>query len=176
MIFPLKLALSLTLLALPLVEIALLIKVGGLLGFWPVVAIIVATGFAGVAVIRAAGLSAMTRLFAQLEDGGSPLKSLLDQILRLTGGVLLLLPGFIGDGIGALLMIPATRHLIIASSAGLFKFQGAASVRMEETHFETRRPGDAGGGAEWGGRVTIIEGDYERIDEDSPRRGAGLRD
>lgn len=57
MIFPLKFALGLALLALPIVEIALLIKAGAAFGFWPVFLWIIATAVVGSGVIQRSGLS-----------------------------------------------------------------------------------------------------------------------
>ena len=104
MAFPLKLAFTLIALAFPVLEIALLIKAGGVLGFWPVVLIIAGTAIAGTSVIRRRGLSVLSRVFADVEAGGSGFAAMADAFLAVLGGVLLILPGLLCDGIGALLL------------------------------------------------------------------------
>lgn len=180
---PLRLALGLTLLALPLVEIALLIKMGGILGFWPVAAIVAGTAIAGGMVIRSAGVSAFTRMFLEVQGGGSPVQSLMDQFVRVTGGTLLILPGLLGDCVGALLLIPTVRRLVLASLRSLFTIRHVtASQRTSQTrHSSTAENADAEGRFyDRPGRsetVTIIEGEYERLDDDPPHstKSAGRR-
>lgn len=170
-----KLATALIMLAFPLVEIALLIKAGRAIGLWGVLALILGTGAAGVFVIRTAGLTALQKLFSEFENGGSPVRSMLDQGLKFTGGVLLLLPGLLGDCIGALLLVPPLRRALT---------QPAGTLWTKDTMTEAIRPnpfGDTPPAArpDSGSRgpaprreapstVTIIEGEYERIEEDKP--------
>lgn len=170
---PLRLALGLTLLALPLVEIALLIKMGGIWGFWPVVAIVAGTAIAGGTVIRSAGLSALTRMFSEVQAGGSPVQSLMDQFVRATGGTLLILPGLLGDCVGALLLVPAVRRLVLAFFRSLLTGERVTASRSTSHAHSGAAPTPHG---EWrhqnrGGRsgtVTIIEGEYERLDDKDP--------
>jgi UPF0716 protein FxsA len=171
-----KLATALIMLAFPLVEIALLIKAGRAIGLWGVLALILVTGAAGVFVIRTAGLTALQKLFSEFESGGSPVRSMLDQGLKFTGGVLLLLPGLLGDCIGVLLLVPPLRRVLTRSAGTLW---------ATDTMTETGRPPNPFGGDPPAGRpdggargpaprreapstITIIEGEYERIDEDKP--------
>lgn len=180
---PLRLALGLTLLALPLVEIALLIKMGGILGFWPVVGIVAGTAIAGGMVVRSAGLSALTRIFSEVQAGNSPVQSMMDQFMRVTGGTLLILPGLLGDCLGALLLIPAVRRLVLASFGTLFM---PGRVRASRAASYPPRPAAAHSTdaesrfrhrSERSETVTIIEGEYERLDDEDPARprSAGQR-
>lgn len=173
--FSFKLATALIMLAFPLVEIALLIKAGRVLGLWGVLALILATGAAGVFVIRTAGLTALQRLFAEFESGGSPVRSMLDQGLKFTGGVLLLLPGLLGDCIGALLLVPPVRRLLTRSAGSLWHVETMTEVR-KGTRFENAAPRPADGPEprrESAPTITIIEGEYERIDDEpAPHRRA----
>ena len=90
---PLRLALFLVLLALPLVEIAILIKVGGWLGFWPVLLVVILTAVLGSAVVRQRGLSVFSRVFSEIEQGRSGLEPMFDSLLAVTAGIFLILPG-----------------------------------------------------------------------------------
>jgi len=95
--------------AVPLIEIALFIKVGGFLGLWPTLGIVVATAFLGTWLVRAQGAAAMNRLrgsFSQLQD---PTQPLADGAMILFAGALLLTPGFFTDAIGFLLLFPPFR-------------------------------------------------------------------
>jgi UPF0716 protein FxsA len=172
--FSFKLAIVLIMLAFPLVEIALLIKVGRAFGLWTVLALILGTGAAGLFVIRTAGLTALQRLFSEFESGGSPVRSMLDQGLKFTGGFLLLLPGLLGDFIGALLLIPPVRYVLTRSVSTLWDVDNMTELRKprsfggddasdgQASHPGPRREGPS--------TVTIIEGEYERIDEQPPTR------
>ncbi len=96
----------------PVVELALLIQLGDLIGFWPTIAIIVATGFVGSYLARREGVSAWRRFQDRLREGGLPGKELLDGVLILVAGVLLITPGVLSDVVGLLGLLPVTRALI----------------------------------------------------------------
>lgn len=173
MTFPLKLALGLTMLAFPLVELALLIKVGGMIGFWPLLGIMALTAVAGSFVIRMTGISAVSRLASQVEAGGSPVKSLLDEFLRFTAGVLLILPGLLGDCLGLVLLVPAVRTLVLQSFGALFKSIAVTGGGIWRA--PARQGGQAADRGPSATRVTIIEGEYERVEDDGPPANSKTR-
>ncbi|KPJ78385.1 MAG: exlusion protein FxsA [Deltaproteobacteria bacterium SG8_13] len=105
----LKLFLAFTLI--PVVEIYLLIKIGGHLGAFNTVALVVATGFAGAYLARLQGMQTMLRVRSSLQQGVMPAEEMLDAMLIFTAGIVLLTPGFITDALGLLLLIPETRLL-----------------------------------------------------------------
>lgn len=96
----------------PAVELALLLKVGQLIGFWETVGIIVLTGVAGSYLAKREGLSAWKRLNQSLSKGGLPGKELLDGVIILVAGALLITPGVLTDVVGFMGLIPPTRALI----------------------------------------------------------------
>lgn len=98
----------------PFVELALLIRVGDWIGFWPTVGLIVLTGLLGSTMARIEGLSVWRRLQTQLQKGGLPGKELLDGVIILVAGALLLTPGVLTDVVGLLGLFPPTRALIRA--------------------------------------------------------------
>lgn len=167
-----KLAIALIMLAFPLVEIALLIKAGRSIGLWGVLAVILGTGAAGVIVIRTAGLTALQKLFSEFESGGSPVRSMLDQGLKLTGGVLLLLPGLLGDCIGAFLLVPFVRRALTRSAGSFWAVTGARRAPpFAEDPGSDPYPGasqDPGSRRPSSTTITIIEGEYERIEDEPP--------
>lgn len=101
--------LVLLLIALPIVEVWLLIQVGSRIGVWPTVAILVAEAFLGAWLMRREGNRAWTALNDAFGTGKMPAGELADAALVLVGGVLLMLPGFITDLIGFFFLLPFTR-------------------------------------------------------------------
>lgn len=179
---PLRLIVALVLLALPLLEIAVLIKAGQAFGFWPVVLTVIASGFLGAKVIQTQGMATFRRISDALEAGREPHRELADGALRLFAGLMLLLPGLLTDTVGLLLMVPPFRALI----ANVFFARAVrfgSSVRRTTRH---RWPAEDRGPQRDGtprhperhdrppvGEGQIIEGEFERIDErtvDTSRR------
>lgn len=93
----------------PLVELALLIQVDRLIGFWPTMGTIVATGVAGSYLAKREGLSVWRQFNRRLNAGGLPGRELVDGVIILTAGALLLTPGVLTDVIGFVGLIPWTR-------------------------------------------------------------------
>ena len=93
----------------PLLELALLIKVGTLIGFWPTMAIVVLTALLGASLARYQGFVTWMRIQQGLQQGQPPAEEMIDGLLILIGGIVLLTPGFITDIFGFILLIPYTR-------------------------------------------------------------------
>lgn len=105
--------LFLAFLLVPLIEIALFIQVGGLIGLWPTLAIVVLTAILGTWLVRRQGLAALGRLrrsFAELDD---PTEPLAHGAMILFAGALLLTPGFFTDAAGFALLVPAVRLAVL---------------------------------------------------------------
>ena len=140
---------------LPIVEIALFIKVGGAIGLLPTLALVVLSAVIGTALVRWQGMQALGRLKASLEAGGDPRGPIAHGALILVAGVLLITPGFFTDILGLLLLIPAVRAQLIRWGASKATVRAASFVR-------TRRPAPGPG--------DTIEAEYEIVDEGKPRR------
>jgi UPF0716 protein FxsA len=98
------------LLMLPMAEIAAFIAVASLIGWLPAFALFIATSFAGVLVLRHCGRSELVRL---REAAGGDLRTIRFETPsagRMLAGILLVVPGFITDAIGGLLLLPAVRR------------------------------------------------------------------
>ncbi|KAB2338810.1 membrane protein FxsA [Cytobacillus depressus] len=91
------------------VEIGVLVLSGNIIGFWPTMGIILFTGFLGAYLAKKQGLETIRRAQAQLRSGQMPGEAILDGICILIGGIMLLIPGFITDVIGLLLLAPPTK-------------------------------------------------------------------
>lgn len=146
---------------LPIVEIAVLIEAGGLIGLWPTLAIILLTAIAGSILLRAQGFGVIQRIRRQMERGEPPVLELFEGLCVFAAGLLLLLPGFVTDTLGLLLFVPPLRRAIAAAIARRI------SMRVRTAHGS----GGFGAGSSDGarGRGPIIDGDYETVDEDKER-------
>lgn len=99
-------------LVLPIIEIYLLIKAGGLFGFWPILAIVILTAWIGSRLVKYEGFQVLTQLQRKAAQGESPHREMIEGAVLLIGGLLLIAPGFITDSLGILCLIPFTRKRI----------------------------------------------------------------
>ncbi len=93
----------------PVVELALLIRVGEWIGFWPTIALIIATGLAGSFLARREGFSVWRRFNQRFQQGGLPGEELVDGMIILMAGALLITPGVLTDVFGFIGLVPLTR-------------------------------------------------------------------
>ena len=151
----------LALVVVPIVEIALFIRVGGWLGVWPTIAIVIATAVAGGMLLRQQGLRTIAALQQQLARGADPSPLLLEGAMLLVGGVLLLTPGFFTDAVGLALLVPQIRAWMAARALPLL---AARIVTVGTAGFRTTRPGsrfdDRPGGP--------IDADYREVETPPP--------
>lgn len=96
----------------PLIELALLVRLGQVVGFWPTLGLVAATGVLGAGLARAEGLRTLGRFQAEVAAGRVPGGALLDGLAILVGGAFLLTPGLLTDLAGFSLLVPATRRWI----------------------------------------------------------------
>lgn len=97
------------LLVAPLVELYVIIQVAHVIGGWETLAFLVIESAIGAWLLKRQGLSTMARISDAVAHGRVPSKELVDGLLILVAGALMLAPGFIGDVIGYLLLLPPTR-------------------------------------------------------------------
>lgn len=96
----------------PVLDLALLVAVGGRIGFWPTLAIVVLTAAAGSWLARREGVAAWQRVQQKMASGGVPGPELIDGLVILISGTLLLTPGFLTDVVGLLGLFPPTRSVV----------------------------------------------------------------
>ncbi len=96
----------------PLVELAILVYLGTIIGALYTIIIVVVTGIVGAILARNQGLATLSRIRSSLEQGIIPSNELFAGALILVGGLLLLTPGIITDIIGFTVLIPQTRRII----------------------------------------------------------------
>lgn len=137
-------------LSVPLIEIALFIQVGGLIGLWPTLGIVVLTAILGTWLMRQQGAHALSELRRSFQELRDPTEPLAHGAMILFSGALLLTPGFFTDAVGFALLMPPVR-------AAAYRWL-SARVTVQSMSFgpdprrPQRRPGD------------VIEGDYEEVD------------
>lgn len=96
----------------PVVELALLIKVGSLIGVLNTVSVVILTAVIGAYMVRLEGIGVVARIQDSLNRGLFPADEMTDGLMILVAGALLLTPGFVTDALGFLFVFPASRGVI----------------------------------------------------------------
>jgi UPF0716 protein FxsA len=135
----------------PILEIALFIQVGGAIGIWATLAIVVLTALAGTTLMRIQGMQALSKLQRSVEQGGNPVGPIAHGALILVAGVLLLTPGFFTDAVGLALLIPPVRDFLIR--------YGASKITVQAATFVNARGSNGPPAAD------AIDAEYEIIDD-----------
>ena len=98
--------------AVPLIELALLLEVSKALGLWGTLALVVFTGVLGAALARMEGFKLLFDIRNDMNMGRMPTPRLVDGMLILIAGILLITPGLLTDSVGFLLLIPVFRDYL----------------------------------------------------------------
>ncbi|WP_085991711.1 FxsA family protein [Oceanobacillus senegalensis] len=102
--------LLLILFILPAMEIGVFLWIGGKIGPWWVVLLILLTGIIGISIARMQGMDTLNKAKVLMNKGQAPTEQLVDGICIFIGSVFLFAPGFITDTIGFFLVLPITRR------------------------------------------------------------------
>ncbi|MDF1610494.1 membrane protein FxsA [Hoeflea sp. YIM 152468] len=102
----------LILLVIPLAEIAAFVVVGGQIGVWATLGMVLLTAIIGSFLLRRQGIGLFNRINGELRSNRVPGRELVHGVMILVAGVLLLTPGFVTDSFGFLLFVPAVRDLV----------------------------------------------------------------
>ena len=92
-----------------LLEIFVLVKVGGFLGAWPTILLVIITALIGSALVRSQGLQLVQKLQQRMASGEMPGQQLIEGMMLIITGILLVTPGFVTDLCGLLLLQPTIR-------------------------------------------------------------------
>jgi len=120
--------------AVPLIELALLLKIGSWLGAGQTFALVIITGIVGAALAKWQGLRTAMRVRSEIARGVLPATAMIDGLLIFVAGVLLITPGVLTDAFGLALLIPPARAGIRRAAANWFK---------KNVHVETSAAWDA---------------------------------
>jgi len=108
-------AILLFIISIPLIEIYLMIKVGGVVGAFNTIFLIFFTAITGVYFAKLAGLNAIRSGVGQLMKNEMPVYEIISGATLAFAALLLIIPGFLTDLFGFLLILPITRKLFIKS-------------------------------------------------------------
>jgi UPF0716 protein FxsA len=134
----------------PLVELAILIRIGYATEWWVPLLLVILTGIIGAALARWQGFHVLERIRGDLRAGRMPTESLIDGFLVLLAGILLVTPGVVTDVAGCVLLIPPIRALV--KRAALAWAKRNIEVRMS-TAGEAFRSGGPGGRPSGGDQI-----------------------
>ncbi len=145
----------LLLIAVPLVEVAVFIEVGGRIGIAATIALTLLTAVAGTALLRAQGLATLERARAQMDRGIVPARELFDGLCLLIAGALLLTPGFVTDLVGLVLFFPAVREALRQFLGRRLEVSASGRVYSSGRRGPRGRPG-----------ADVIDGEYRDVTDD----------
>ncbi len=158
----------------PIIEIAVLLRVGASIGWLSTLAIVILTAIIGTLMLRQQGLATLSTAQQRLGAGEMPAEQLLEGVFLMIGGVLLLTPGFVTDAFGFLCLVPVSRQAIVryiksrsvVSLAGVTsrgRPMGAGARPGFDPGSSTGSPSDPGS-RQNSARDDVIDGDYHRLD------------
>ena len=147
----------------PIIEIAVFIKVGGLIGVLPTLALVIGIAIFGTWLLRQQGLQTFNKAQMALSRGEMPVGEMMDGFFLVLAALLMVTPGLVTDAIGFLLLVPAVRTMLAAlarrwamSHAVKTEFYQSSSEFRSKAH---RQPSDQG---------PIIDGEAHEIE---PEKG-----
>lgn len=108
---------------LPLVELAILLRVHSVFGLANTLGLVVVTGVAGAALAKSQGLRVLARIRSDLAAGLLPGPAIWDGVMILVAGIVLVTPGLLTDIAGFLLLVPAVRSALRARLGRRFERQ-----------------------------------------------------
>jgi UPF0716 protein FxsA len=135
----------LALIAWPAVEVFVFIEVGGAIGWLLAVAILLGSSVLGAQLLRIQGRAAIERVSIAVSERQAPGRAALDGLLGFLGCVLLVVPGFVTDALGALLLLPPSRALLrrwLSRHYAGRAMRFVASTGRFASRDRGRRPGD----------------------------------
>jgi len=159
-----RLILGLILVALPLAELALLVRTAQAIGFWATLALLMGGGLLGSFVLSRGSFGALRRATQAIEEGRPPMADALDSAFLMMAGMLLITPGFLTDAMALLLLVPPLRRRLARWTVRRVLERGGLDARAFDASGEGSggpsppSPRDQGKGP-------IIEGEFERLSE-----------
>ena len=169
---PFRLSMLLLFIALPLIEIALFIKVGGEIGSLWTILIVICTAVVGTWLLQAQGFGVLARVRSSVLAGEMPIEPVIESVLLLLAGAFLLTPGLLTDAIGFVLLIPPIRIVVAryVLKRALKQFMIFPTDPRNGRFGEGSSPNQGGPSRRSGGGQKdgeIIDGEFERVDENT---------
>lgn len=151
--------LMLFLIGVPVLEVFVFIEVGRTIGWLLATVILIATSLLGARILRIQGRAAIERVTLAVSEHRAPARAAIDGLLGTLGGLLLVIPGFVTDALGALLLLPATRTLTrrwISRHYGSRTMRFVATTGRYASGTRRRPPADV--------ESTAVDDDLDRLD------------
>lgn len=140
--------LPIVLLAVPILEIAVFILVGGRIGIGWTLLLILVTAIIGTMLLRRQGFELLARIREDVNAGRMPARAMAHGVLVIVAGVMLLTPGFVTDAVGFLLFVPAFRDWVWRVAAPFFFAHLSGSW--------ARWPDAGNGGADYDSVIDVV--------------------
>jgi UPF0716 protein FxsA len=117
----------------PILEMWLLITVGGHIGALNTIFLVMLTALIGVGLLKRQGFATLWRGQEKLQKGKVPAQEIIEGIVLAVSGALLLTPGFVTDVIGFLGLLPLTRILAVKAMLSKFKLVSASAANFSQS-------------------------------------------
>lgn len=153
--------LFLLLVGLVVLELTVMIEVGSVIGALPTVGLLILTAVLGSSLVRSEGIKTLFNAQQKMQQGEMPGREVMGGMMLALAGLLLIIPGFVTDFFGILLLQPWLRNKLAD------KLIGSNQFKMQMGGFQARQqPFDEGPGNDQPGQAprsgTTIEGEFER--------------
>lgn len=143
----------------PVLELYVFFKVSSSIGFFPALLLIFAGSALGVLVLRVAGLATALRARESLQRGELPAEDMFHGLMMALGGGLLLIPGFISDVVGLVMLLPFVRRMLVRKMR-----ERAEAQALRQRAFAEDPLNAAGPHGRTPRQPNVIEGEYEHKD------------
>lgn len=141
----------------PILEMWLLIEVGGTIGALPTIGLVFLTAAIGFAMLRKQGFDTLRRGNFKMQHGEMPAQEMVEGLMLAVSGALLLTPGFVTDAIGFAGLTPAFRHWVFEKlGSRIFVAGNYTGSAGSAQHGQSQRSNSIDG--------DVIEGDFRRED------------
>jgi UPF0716 protein FxsA len=157
---------------LPVIEIALFVEIGSMIGLFATLAWVVLSALIGIQLIRLQGLATMARVQTAMDSGAMPVDELTNGLSVIAAGVLLILPGFLTDAIAVLLLISPLRRALgglVWRMVETGRRRGGGNLKRWQ--FTSQRSGTSSGSSQEDSSLrgrTVVDVEYEEM---PPRDG-----
>ncbi len=144
------------LIVIPIVELYLFIQVSNAIGFLNALGLVILISFIGIWLVKRAGTKVWARFNEQLAAQNTPSKEVADGVCLLGAGLLLVVPGFLTDALGLLLLLPPIRSVV--AGALVRRYSGRSNFRVIKATYGPAGPAGPSAASGTGGTVIDTEG------------------
>ncbi|WP_018982359.1 FxsA family protein [Salinimonas chungwhensis] len=144
----------------PIIEIALLVQVGGMIGGWNTIALVILSALIGSYLVRREGLATLQTAQSKMQRNEIPGDELVQGLMLVVAGVLLVTPGFVTDILGLLFVIPGSRQYLARNISKHLKARVVTSSTFTSGQNPFNQHSDPFSRPDRDENGDIIEGEY----------------